>query len=237
MARLPRIHFPGIPQHVVVRGNNRVDIFRDEQDRGVFLRYLDEARRSAECSLHAFVLMSNHVHLLVTAAEVERLSDLMQSTGRRYSRYFNTRYQRTGTLFEGRYRSSVVQSERYFLTCMKYIEENPVRAGMVARPDWFRWSSHSQNATGSPQGMVNPHQEYLRLGRDAVTRGTQYRGLFRVPVPQMDLDVIRESLGSNRVLGDEGYRKAIEKALGRPAGIPTVGRPRKPEPDLFENVT
>ncbi|HET6265882.1 MAG TPA: transposase [Usitatibacter sp.] len=227
MARLPRIDIPNVPQHLYARGNNHMDIFLDDQDRGVFLKYLQEAASTQECALHAYVLMTNHVHLLATSHRVGDLSRMMQSVGRRFSRYFNTRQARSGTLFEGRFGSSLVQSERYLLTCMRYIEENPVRAGLAAKPSEYLWSSHSQNATGSPGGLVTAHAIFEGIDSAPSARGVAYRALFRHALKPDEIASIRESIAKNRVLGEESYRRRLGAELGRPAGITPRGRPKQ----------
>ncbi len=226
MARLPRIDVPGLPQHLIVRGNNRANLFADDADRWLFMRFLKEAVKESGCELHAYVLMSNHVHLLATGEEHGALSMMMQSVGRRFSRFFNVRHDRTGGLFEGRFRSSLVQSERYLLTCMRYIEANPLRAGMVHLPADYRWSSHRQNATGNPTGMLTAHEVFLRLGGDPLARATAYRALFIKEIPAADLEAIRASASRGRVLGSEEFRKRLAAQLGRSVGIPPPGRPK-----------
>ena len=203
MPRAPRLAPIGLPQHIVVRGNNRCTLFLDDRDRCVALRYLQEALRLLAVEVHAYVLMSNHIHLLATPREDRVLSRFVQTVGRRFARYTNRRQQRTGTLFEGRFRASLVESERYFLACMRYIELNPVRAGIAGAPGDFGWSSYAENACGDPTGIVTPHQEYLRLGRDARERAAAYRALF---VPVLSSEVvgnIRSSIASNRPLRDD----------------------------------
>ena len=164
MARLPRIDLPGVPQHLIVRGNNRSAMFRDDADRSMFLQCLGEALDACSCDVHAFVLMTNHVHLLATGHLRGEISELVQRLGRKYARLVNMRWGRTGTLFEGRFRSYPVETEAYLLTCMRYIELNPVRAGMVDHPGDFPWSSYGQNVCGDPCGILRPHELYERLG-------------------------------------------------------------------------
>src|SRR2546426_1318599 len=180
MARLPRIDVPGMPQHVVVRGVDRQPCFFDPSDYAAYLEDLRAAATIAAVAVHAFVLMTNHVHVLATGALPRSISVLMQSVGRRYVRRINQTYRRTGTLFEGRFRASVVQSERYLLTCMRYIELNPVRAGMVGNPADYRWSSYRSNAGGMAGiDWLQPHEEYLRLGSNKDLRTAAYRELFK----------------------------------------------------------
>ena len=179
MARLPRIDVPGMPQHVVVRGVDRQPCFFDPSDYAAYLEDLRAAATIAAVAVHAFVLMTNHVHVLATGALPRSISVLMQSVGRRYVRRINQTYRRTGTLFEGRFRASVVQSERYLLTCMRYIELNPVRAAMVRHPADYRWSSFRRNAGFESFDWLQPHPEYVSLGQDSAARTTAYRGLFQ----------------------------------------------------------
>jgi putative transposase len=154
MARKPRFTLPGYPQHIIQRGNNRSVIFGDDADRLFYLDKLKAACECFECHIHAYILMTNHVHLLMTPETVTGISKTMQSLGRSYVQYFNWRYQRTGTLWEGRYKASVLDTECYLLTCYRYIEMNPVRAGMVDHPQDYRWSSHACNAAGHTDPLV-----------------------------------------------------------------------------------
>jgi putative transposase len=201
MPRPPRLDLPGVPQHMVVRGINRAALFTDDQDRCVFLGYLRDALQPPGIRLHAYVLMTNHVHMLGTADRPGMLSDFVQAIGRRFAPYANARQQRTGSLFEGRFHSSLVDTERYFLTCMRYIEMNPVRAGLVTRPASFPWSSFSENASGHPAGLLSPHDEYLRLGRSADERGAAYRALFSDVMGPETLAMIRACTRGNRPVG------------------------------------
>jgi putative transposase len=159
MARLPRFVLPGQPQHVIVRGNNRTEIFCAEADYRFYLEKLQSACDKHCCEVHAYVLMTNHVYLLITPHEGQSLSKALQMLGRYSVQYFNDCYQRTGTLWEGRYKATLIDTEAYLLTCMRYIELNPVRAGMVSHPSQYLWSSYRQNALGQPDDLVTPHSE------------------------------------------------------------------------------
>lgn len=227
MARSPRIDVPGLPQHIILRGNNRTICFFTELDRRVFLKYLREALEETGCVIHAYVLMTNHVHLLTTANEVGAISRMMQSVGRRYARYINTSQGRTGTLFEGRFRSCVVDTDRYFLTVMCYIELNPIRAGMVAHPGEYRWSSFRENAGGSPSGLLTPHSVFEGLGSDRHTRRRAYLSLFDLGVDDKTLREIRLHTNKNRVLGSDAFQASLAARLGRPVCITQPGRPKK----------
>lgn len=225
MPRRARNYIPNLPYHIVQRGNNRQACFRNPED---YRRYLDLWQRFGRhhgVNVHAYCLMTNHVHLLVTPAADESISRTMKDVGSRYAQYVNKRYQRTGTLWEGRHRSSLVQTERYLLTCYRYVELNPVRAGMVRRPEEYPWSSYSMNSRGDT-GWLTPRDEYLQLGRDAKERGRAYRELFQGHVSDQDLKLIRKAVHYNQPVADACYRKHIESQYGITLGQMRRGRPR-----------
>ena len=174
MPRQPRFQLPGMPQHVIQRGNNRAACFFDQADYNHYLQSLHEACKRYGCKLHAYVLMTNHVHLLMTPEADGAISSVMQSTGGRYVKYINKFYERTGGLWEGRYKASLVQTERYLLTCYRYIEMNPVRAGMVSHPAEYQWSSYRANSQEEENDILTPHEEYLRLGKNPRERAWSY---------------------------------------------------------------
>lgn len=192
MARPPRQVFPGVPLHITQRGNDRVRIFHDERDRAHFHEVLIEVTRALDCAVHAYVFMPNHMHLLVTPPDTAAPSRLMQRLGARYVRYVNTAYARTGTLWEGRYRSSVVDSDRYLLSCMRYIELNPVRAGLAEEPGLVRWSSYRHHALGEPDPLVSPHPLFVALGATPRARNEAYADMCR---RTLGPDVIRDVRG------------------------------------------
>jgi putative transposase len=227
MARLPRIDIPDLPQHLMIRGNNRTVLFHDDADRWVFMKQLAFASSTYGCSLHAYVLMSNHVHLLATGHEHGAVSNMMQSIGRRYARFVNVRQSRSGTLFEGRFKASLVESDRYFLTCMRYIESNPVRAGMASHASAYFWSSFRANASGAPGQPLVAHGTYLGLANDDQRRGEAYRRLFDHEIPDEDLAALRASLHKDRVLGCDAFRAHLEAELQRPVGIEPHGGARR----------
>jgi len=232
MARLPRYVIPGQPQHIIQRGNNRQLIFSAEADYQFFRDALVEAANKHGLAIHAYVWMTNHVHLLATPEFDDSISKTFQSVGRRYVQYFNYTYKRSGTLWEGRYRATVVDSERYLLTLMRYIELNPVRAGMVAMPQDYPWSSYRRNALveGGPNAdWLTPHEEYTRLGLDDMARQKAYQALFASAVDQGDLAEIRDCTHKGWALGSERFRDAIEALGQRRATSKGVGRPRKRE--------
>jgi putative transposase len=217
MARLPRFFVPGEVLHVVQRGNNREPIFAGPNDLGFFLSCLTDACHAHGLLVHAYVLMTNHLHILATPWRKESLPKVMQSVGRRYVQYFNTVYERTGTLWEGRYRATVVDTERYLLTCMRYIELNPVRAGLVQHPGEYRWSSYHANAAGKPDNLVDRHDVYARLGSAEADRQSAYRKLFGAELSEVDLGTIREATNKNWALGNDRFKEKIETLSGRRA--------------------
>jgi len=225
MARLPRIDIVGVPQHVVVRGVDRQPCFFERSDRALYLEILREAASRCNVAVHAFVLMTNHVHLLATGGAPGALSSVMQRIGLRYVRRVNGLYERTGTLFEGRFRSSLVQSERYLLACMRYIELNPVRAHMVDQAEDYPWSSYRHNAGIECGGWLTPHDEFLRLGASDDERARAWRTLVSMAPDDDELSSIRTHVAGNRVLGDTGFQQHIAGMLGRRVHIVRPGRP------------
>ncbi len=229
MPRLPRYEVPGHPQHVVQRGNNRCVTFSADDDYQHFRDWLSAAASRHGCQIHAYVLMTNHVHLLVTPMRTGSVALTMQSVGRRYVRYFNDIHERTGTLWEGRYRATLVDSEHYLLSCYRYIELNPVRAGLVTRPDEYRWSSHSTNAWGAADPLIAAHPCYEALGAEPRARLKAYRALFRSAADERVLHDIREATNTGWALGDERFRENITALSHRRAGPLPRGRPRSTE--------
>ena len=201
MPRPPRVVLPSVPLHIIQRGNNRVPCFAGTSDYLVYLDMLRECAFDCGCGLHAYVLMSNHVHLLLSPDSDDSASTMMQRLGRRYVGYFNRRHGRTGTLWEGRFHSSVVQDQRYLMVCHRYIELNPVRARMVDAPADYPWSSHQSNALGQHSPLLTPHLSYLGLGGEPAARQAAYRGLFSETLSEAMLDLVRQSGNGNRPLG------------------------------------
>lgn len=228
MPRRPRIKLAGMPQHLVQRGVNREPCFFAEEDYHFYLHWLKKSAADYRCAIHAYVLMTNHVHLLVTPETAQGPSKLMQSVGRRYVQYINRTYRRTGTLWEGRYKSSAVQTEQYFLLCSRYIELNPVRAGMVPDPGQYRWSSYRHNGLGQTDERLTPHPEYLALGQAAADRQAAYRALFRSELDDDAQGDIRLALGQGQPLGNERFAEALCAAAGTRRLQARRGRPAKP---------
>ena len=229
MARLPRIVVPGQPQHIIQRGNNRQDVFASDADFQFFRDALVEAADTHGLKIHAYVWMTNHIHLLATPVHEASISKVFQSVGRRYVQYFNYTYKRSGTLWEGRYRAAMVDAETYLLTLMRYIELNPVRAGIAVHPRDYAWSSYAANAlneTGPNSDFVKPHELYRRLARNMADRSAAYRALFKSAIGKTDLSAIRDCTHKGWVLGSEKFKAHIEALTQRQVSSKGVGRPR-----------
>lgn len=227
MPRKPRMYLGGMPCHVIQRGNNRSVCFIAAEDYQYYLECLNDACGRYRVSVHAYVLMTNHVHLLVTPDTDDGISRVMQSLGRRYVQYFNYRYRRSGTLWEGRHKASLVQADRYLIACYRYIELNPVRAAMVRNPADYCWSSHRANAYGEWSKQLTPHGDYLALGETPETRLSSYRKLFEVDQKAGELSDIRRAANFAMPLGNDQFKEQIEAALNRSIGQARFGRPLK----------
>lgn len=227
MPRRPRVHLDGVPLHIVQRGHNREPCFFAEDDYSSYLHWLGKALPEAECELHAYALMTNHVHLLLTPRKAAAVPNLVISLGRRYVQYINRSYRRTGTLWDSRYKSSLVQAETYFLTCQRYIELNPVTATMVDDPAHYPWTSYRANALGKADPLLTPHPVFLALGLDDKDRQTAYRALFRAHLSQAAINDIRVALNQGQPLGDNQFYKKIESMVGVRREAKPRGRPRK----------
>jgi len=227
MARLPRICPPGIAQHVIQRGNNRSVCFADEQDFSAYANWLKEYSQKFDVAVHAWVFMTNHVHLLVTPSNSNGLSAMMQALGRRYVQYFNYQYRRSGTLWEGRFKSSLVQSEIYLLQCYRYIELNPVRADIVGDPSAYVWSSYHCNGLGIESDLCTPHEEYLKLAKQKEKRLQAYRALFKAHIDGELLEQLRGSVNKGLALGNDRFKDEVETLYGRRVRPAIMGRPKK----------
>jgi len=227
MPRRARIKLAGIPVHLIQRGNNRSACFFAEDDYQYYLEHLGEACKKYSVELHAYVLMTNHVHLLMTPEEGEGPSQVMKYLGQRYVQYVNRTYRRSGTLWEGRFRSCLVGEEAYFLGCHRYIELNPVRASMVEHPGEYPWSSYDHNAQGKPNDLIRQHALYRALGGDLDSRRNAYRELFRYQLDPGLVDQIRTATNGGFVLGTERFQKEIAAMVGRRTWRGNPGRPTK----------
>jgi len=215
MPRRARIAVAGIPWHIIQRGNNRCACFYSDTDYQFYLETLAEQSVANHCAIHAYVLMTNHVHLLLTPRDKDSASKMMKHLSQRYTQYINRTYRRTGTLWEGRFRSCLAQNENYLLTCQRYIELNPVRAQMVNDPSDYPWSSYRSNALGLFNKLLKPHEEYLLLGNNDERRYQQYRCLFDSQLDDKVISDIRSATNSNYVLGNSRFQEEIERMLGR----------------------
>lgn len=235
MPRRPRIHLAGLPLHLVQRGHNRGACFFAEDDYLAYRYWLGEALTTTGCQLHAYVQMTNHVHLLLTPPAADAVAQLLISLGRRYVQYINKTYRRTGTLWDSRYKSSLVQADAYLLLCQRYIELNPVRAAMVDDPAHYRWSSYRANGLGQSDPLLTPHPVFLELGRAQGDRLNAYRALFGPELDGEAIDDIRLALDQGQPLGQSRFLDEIEQMTGQRREVRPRGRPRKPvAPDLFE---
>jgi putative transposase len=224
--RLGRYFLADQPLHVIQRGNDRQAVFFSDDDREAYLAWLLAASRKHGCLIHAYVLMTNHVHLLATPALSHSLPRTMQSLGRRYVRYLNDAHRRTGTLWEGRYRAAPIDSDCYLMLCARYIELNPVRAHMVRHPRDYRWSSYRANALGAADPLITPHALYLNLGRSAAARQESYRALFREALGEDFIEDLRTATNGGWALGGEAFKRRIAKGAKRRATPLPRGRPR-----------
>lgn len=227
MPRHARYVVPLVPLHIVHRGVNRERCFRDGADFRRYLEYLEEGSERAKCAVHAFVLMDNHVHLLATPTEAHGGGIFMKHVAQGYTQFFNARWKRSGPLWEGRFHSSLVDSETYLLRCHRYIEMNPVRAGMVRRPEWYPWSSHMVNAWGQASQLIALHPMVRALSPDPDERMRRYRAFFDVPGGSDGDDAIREAAQGSFAVGSTAFIERIEEILGRRVTRLRAARPRR----------
>jgi putative transposase len=241
MPRRARIMLPGVPVHAVQRGNNRAACFYEDEDRSFFLHQLGRLLGEEGCALHAYCLMTNHVHLLLTPQRADSCAVLFKRLGLLHTQYTNRKYGRTGTLWEGRFRSCLVQSRRYLLACQRYVELNPVRAGIASHPGAYPWSSYLANAEGVQDSRITPHLDYLCLGRDDSERRHEYRRLFGSHLDDDLLREIRATTNGGYALGTEAFQRDVAQKLGRRAARGMPGRPSPAiptgiaKPDLFRS--
>jgi len=228
MPRKPRFYLPGVPAHIVQRGNDRQATFFGGGDYAAYLGWLREGADQHGCAVHAYVLMTNHVHLLATPRETDSISRLIQTVGRHYVTYVNHTYGKSGTLWEGRHKGCLISSDDYLLSCMRYIEMNPVRAGMVGHPRDYRWSSYRTNASAIESPLITPHALYDALGQTREQRTHAYRELFRNALEPDEVHAIRSTVQTGTPLGNARFREQIERILQRKVGQPRRGRPIKP---------
>ena len=227
MPRRARLSIAGIPWHIMHRGNNRSPCFFRPDDYRHYLRILSEQAILHACAIHAYVLMTNHVHLLITPAQRESTANMMKLVAQHHTQYINRTYERSGTLWEGRFKSCLSREESYILTCYRYIELNPVRAGMVTHPDKYPWSSYGRNGGEQFDPMLTPHQHYLGMGATASERACVYREFLAARVDPTETAGIRQATTGNTALGSAQFQAELSATLGRRASRGRSGRPFK----------
>lgn len=218
MPRKKRMYLPDVPSHIIQRGNNRHATFFAEQDYLFYLECLYDAAQKYHVNIHAYVLMTNHVHLLMSPIKIDSISLVMQSVGRRYVQYINKEYKRTGTLWEGRHKASLIDVENYLLACSRYIEINPVTANMVTHPSLYQWSSYTCNAEGEANKLISPYETYCRLGLNKLDRQQSYALLFKNDVDSNKNRTIRNAVQFSMPTGDNLFKAQIEQPLNRSIG-------------------
>jgi len=229
MPRKPRFFLPGVPVHVVQRGHSREPVFFEDNDYLAYLRWLKEGAERYKVDVHAYVLTTHHIHILATAHERDGITRMMQYIGRHYVPYINHTYGTSGSIWEGRYKASLIHDEEYLLTCLRYIELNSVRADMVRFPAYYLWSSYRHNGQGKVNEVITPHAIYKALGRTNASRQEAYKALFKAHLDKGVLDEIRSAWQTGTLLGNDYFRQKIESKLKCKVGQARRGRPRKPQ--------
>ncbi|RJG07268.1 transposase [Noviherbaspirillum cavernae] len=225
MARLPRLVVPQQPHHIIQRGIDRQPIFRDAADYTAFLAWLREASRQFKVAIHAYVLLPDHLHVLATPADQVGLGRMMQWVGRQYVPYFNNKYGRAGTLWQGRYKATVIDAEKYFMTCSRYIELNPVRAGIVGSAAEYPWSSYVHHAGGKPDPLITDHAMYWALGNTPFDREANYRNLAEQALTLQEVEALSEATLKGWAFGSEKFKGRLEKTVNRRVSPAKRGRP------------
>lgn len=226
MPRRARLAIAGIPWHIIQRGNNRSACFFTNEDRFYYLDQLQRRSMEFGCRIHAYCLMTNHIHMLLTPEATDGPSLMMKNLGQCYVQYINRSYRRTGTLWEGRFKSCLAQDEQYALMCYRYIELNPVRAGMAKSPQEYPWSSYAVNGGGNVSNLITPHHSYVSLGNDKSERQERYRQFLGECIEDRVLEEIRSATNGNFALGDDRFRAELEQVLKRRVSPGQSGRPR-----------
>lgn len=227
MARLPRLVVPHQPHHIIQSGNDRQAIFRDADDHAAFLRWLRDAAKQFKVAIHAYVLMPNHLHLLASPSDATGLARMMQWVGRHYVPYFNAKYQRTGTLWQGRYRATVIDADKYLMACSRYIESNPVRTGLAATPAEYPWSSFAHHAGTRPDPLITDHAAYWALGNTPFAREAAYQELMAQPPQPDEVALLTDAALKGWVLGSDQFKAALAKQANRRVSPAKRGRPGK----------
>ncbi|MFC5472950.1 transposase [Paraherbaspirillum soli] len=211
MARLPRLVIPKQPHHLIQRGIDRQAIFRETEDYSAFLAWLKDGAKQYKVQIHAYVLMTNHIHLLATPADAQGLARVMQWVGRYYVPYFNQKYGRVGTLWQGRYKATVIDTERYFMLCSRYIELNPVRAGLVAAPGEYPWSSYLHHVGIRPDGLIVDHPLYWALGNTPFDREAAYKAMAEQALTSGEMAELVDATNKGWALGSEKFKRSLER--------------------------
>lgn len=227
MARLARLYVPDQPQHVILRGLDQQPAFVDDQDYELFIDCLKAAARDHHLAVHAYVLLPRQVQLLVTPSDEASLPKAMQAVGRRYVAHFNRRYSRRGTLWEGRYRATVIEGERYFLLASRVVEMSPVRAQLVTSADAYRWSSYRHHVGLTVDSLITDHPLYWALGNTPFERQRAYKELCEQPLDERQADQLQQATLKGWVLGGETYREWAARTANRRVSPLPRGRPRK----------
>lgn len=230
MARQPRLVLPDQPHHVLQRGNDNQPIFRDDDDHRRFLEFLRESAKFYRVAIHAYVLMPNHVHLLATPADEDGLAAMMQKVGRLYVPWFNNKYGRSGTLFQGRFRTSVIDADAYFLACVRYIELNPQRSQLAFDPLEYPWSSYAHHAGVRPDPLITDHAKYWELGNTPFQREAAYIELAQQGMSGQELDAINAAVLKGAPLGSHAFMLELERKTKRQILPAKRGRPFKVKP-------
>jgi len=227
MARISRLVIPNQPHHIIQRGNDRQAIFRDVEDYCAFIGWMREASKQFKVAIHAYVLMGNHMHMLASPSDTHGLGRMMQWVGRFYVPYFNRKYDRTGTLWQGRFKTSVIESEQYFMLCSRYIELNPVRAGFAGQPSGYRWSSYAHHVGDQSDALIVDHPLYWALGNTPFEREAAYRQWMAQAIVQEDEDKLRQAVQKGWTLGSEQFQIGLENRTNRRVRPAKKGRPFK----------
>jgi len=227
MPRRPRLVIKGYPHHIILRGNNRSAIFHNDNDRRFFIECLRDSKEKTKSKIYAYCLMPNHVHLLVEPSTDKGLGNMMQSLGRRYVQYINQTYGRTGTLWEGRFKSSLVSQDEYLLVCSRYIELNPVRAKMVQKPKDYRWSSYGFKAEGRTDVILDQDPMYLEFGNTEKERQRNYKRWIYENIKDEELDMIRHRTQKGGIIAHRNFMDKVSEILGMNMVLRPRGRPRK----------
>lgn len=224
MSRRSRFFVEGFPLHIFQQGSGRRPIFQDEDDYQHFIELATDAAQRYGLWVHAWALLPNQIHLLATPARPDTATRALQLIGNRYVQAFNRRHRRTGTLWDARYRASLVDSDAYLLTCMRYIESDPVRTGLVSMPEAWPWSSYPANAYGQPDLLIRHHSQYRNLGADPAARCTAYRALFDADLDELHDHIIRRAVMGGWPMGDEHFLRRLEATTGRRCIIAEPGK-------------